>query len=384
MPPKKAVKPSDVALPVVCRPPTDNDFQIMSTVRTIQQYSNTECKWKHRLHRSANSTEQTKRKMTQLNTSMDQCKAAILVLDTQVEEMCQRIINAAVTFPTLTIAQLLLNNYEPGAVVASSATQHDMNTPQGSRLPSAVAKRVEVGGGVGGKLANSSSSSNVNYSEYGTPSDQSIALRIQQMKALSQMVQTLYKSPRLFKEQQPKCPQNQEEMQSELNAANKLESSLMAASQVSTPPVVQKKGQPPLDKKLLNNNSQAGVYKVATEEEELNSRHELFSFPQYRALDPNLMSFIAVWRSRRLRLVATIDMFEASKVPLQQRIDTHAHVGTVGQYGALGAKCRMEFAVSEEAALQKIRSLQDEEFTAKMNLQRAPESIVGAPVPKKK
>lgn len=356
MPPKG--KKEEVQAPVVAlqRPCTANDLLIASTVKQIQSLVNTEVKWRNRVNSAKHVGQVSQLKIIKLNRLIEQCNEGCGSLQSQLNDFFAALLevphsNFSVNVSSAGVVTRAVAVASPGV---APLVPPPAPAAQGKSVkPSAVTEDVVP--------------------------DIAVQRRKEQLQTLCSLIQTYYDLPRMAKERPPQRPTNAVEMQRELELAGKLAqpNAPPPAAPVATekptgkgPPVGAMR--PPKAPKASDASS--GVYDPFLGEL---PPSDFFVLPIPKGVDPAVMQFVFLLRSKRLRLEHCASLFASELDPLNKRISCSSTMTVVGSYSVDAVAPQVKEAINLELQLQKTRQLEDQAFLSKRAASAPPPPAAG-------
>jgi hypothetical protein len=330
--------------PIIQRPATPNDFQIVATVRTLQGLVNVETKWKNRLQEAQHLSAITAAKMRKLQGMVEKCQEGIEQLAGEVEEIIGAIVLGDLTNP---LGPLGAPQPPPvagaGAKAASRKSQGEVKAviPMETLPPTALAQRKAEAELLGAILRGF----------YNLPQLEKEKLLTRTRPPVSTpdaMLHEIEEARRLSTPTAELLAQAQERSM----LSPKVTGAASPAKRQSIKPGAggSKAKEPVID-----------FHQTAAEETigGLNPS-DFLPLPCPRAVDPRIMNRVLILRSRRIRLEQCIQLFTHEMNPLQHRNEGVADLLSLGNYSLSAVQPRIHNVVEEEAALQRISQQETE------------------------
>ena len=334
MPPKatKGKKGDELPIPdVIARPASANDYQIVATVRSLQLLVNTDAKWRNRIHSAKRNSDVSHLKLQKLRQMVETCTQGIAKLNAEMEELVS-------SLPDLPFTG---NN---GDIVAQLSQKAAGAAAKANAAPVQVSKSAAKG--------------QVQVEE-AAPSDAALERRKTQCVHLGNILRAFYETPRLQRERPPQRPSTSQDFLNEMDGAVRLASppadaNRSAAAASAKPPPAAK-------------NAKQAKQTVSAAPDVASSFGDLppqdyFPLPCPRGVDGKLLQHVLVLRSKRLRLEASIEFFNAEMDPLTRRMDTLQKMDIIGHYSVEAVQPKIALTTHMEIELQKLRAQEDEKF----------------------
>lgn len=314
--------------PVLVRPCTPNDLQIVATVRTLQNLVNVEHKWKVRVAEAQRLNESTIAKIRRMRETVDHCQQGIRQLDAEVEALVRSALPVMVPVVAAPPKSPSTQAKKPSVAMAAPLTDTELHLT-GPHLERRKAELAHV----------------------------------------AAIVRAFYLLPRQSKEGTSQRPQSRQDMQGEIDEALRLAT-----------PVAELAAQAQA-KAVSGGGANAAKHRAKTKVDtnlpdesmigEL-SPADFLPLPCPRGVDVRLLNKVLTLRSRRLRLEASIAHFQSGIVPLERRLAGVHEMVALGGYSLSAVQPQIKTSISEEAALQKIRLAEDEAFAKRITSPASP------------
>lgn len=409
MPPKKGKggKEADnfvLSQQSMVRPSTPNDFKIVATIKALQNYVNIETKWKNRMTEAAHSELCVKSKIQRIHQLIEQAKKGVL----QAEQDLETLVDEQYAMISLDPARLSMwekaqsDNTTRGVFSLIVLEKPAAAPANGKQPPAAAAKKAPP---PPPQTLQSQKPGDDDHPAVPNPeTDPSLhhlpssfwEVRRQQRESLKNILVAYFNLPRMARERRAhQRPSTAMEMQHEVDEAIRLStpvSELLANAEklaqignntparndkagALKPGGKKEAGKPPkvapkaaAGKSALTPEPGEGRSDSITDSEHAylltGDLHpaDLLNLPVPRAIAPRVMNRVLHLRSRRLRLEASIEIFQNEIGPLEERLRTIQDMKSVGQYSVCAVSPLVVLTQDAEKELQQIRAAEDEAF----------------------
>jgi hypothetical protein len=320
MAPKKQVKEEGL----VIRPPSENDHKIVATIRGIQELVDREYKWRNRAHSASHTGQVAALKVQKINALVEQCKIGMALLRNNFDEFANSVGLLSPSAQPITV-----QNGQVIRVLPAAATAAPPKGPKPSGSDEAADGQQK---------------------------------RSEQQQLLVTILKAMFDQPRLSREKPPPTPSSGAEMLKEFDLVAKF-----CGQYVSSEPKQKQSGQkPPVGSRgVIKQQSSTLEIPILTPLQEYIGDlpvADFFPLSCPRAVDPVLVQYVSLLRSKRLRLEHSLSLFCGELSPLGERVKCSSMMGTLSSYGAEAVVPQIQKLYAQELELQKIRNEEDQAF----------------------